>query len=72
MELEEALRKIKTLRGLIPICASCKKIRSDEGYWQKLEEYLTEHSEADFTHGFCPECLEKMEMEIKALTRSKM
>ena len=66
-ELEEALAKIKTLHGLIPICASCKKIRSDKGYWQQLEEYLAEHSEADFTHGFCPECLEKMEMEVKAI-----
>jgi len=66
-ELEEALKKIKTLRGLIPICASCKKIRSDKGYWQQLEEYLTEHSEADFTHGFCPECLKQMEMEVKAI-----
>ena len=66
-ELEAALTKIKTLRGLIPICASCKKIRSDKGYWQQLEEYLAEHSEADFTHGFCPECLEKMEMEVKAI-----
>jgi len=66
-ELEEALKKIKTLRGLIPICASCKKIRSDKGYWQQLEEYLAEHSEADFTHGFCPECLKQMEMQVKAI-----
>src|SRR5512139_1857683 len=66
-ELEEALAKIKTLRGLIPICASCKKIRSDKGYWQQLEEFLTEHSEADFTHGFCPECLKQIEMEAKAI-----
>jgi hypothetical protein len=47
------------------MCAYCKKIRSDKGYWQQLEEYLTEHSEADFTHGICPECLQKMEMEVK-------
>jgi CheY-like chemotaxis protein len=60
-ELKEALTKIKTLRGLIPMCAYCKKIRSDKGYWQQLEEYLTEHSEADFTHGLCPECLKKWE-----------
>ena len=64
-ELEEALAKIKTLRGLIPICASCKKIRDDTGYWQELEKYITEHSEADFTHGFCSECLKKMEIEVK-------
>ena len=64
-ELEEALAKIKTLRGLIPICASCKRIRDDTGYWQQLEKYITEHSEADFTHGLCSECLKQMEMEVK-------
>jgi CheY-like chemotaxis protein len=66
-ELNEALTKIKTLRGLIPMCAYCKKIRTDKGYWQQLEQYLTEHSEADFTHGICPECLTKMEMEAKTV-----
>ncbi len=70
-ELEEALKKIKTLRGLIPICASCKKIRNDTGYWQQLEEYLTEHSEADFSHGLCPECFRQMEMEVKAMADSE-
>jgi len=70
-ELEEALAKIKTLRGLIPICASCKKIRSDTGYWQQLEEYLAEHSEADFTHGLCPECLKQIEIEVKAIVDGK-
>jgi AmiR/NasT family two-component response regulator len=64
-ELEEALAKIKTLRGLIPICASCKKIRSDRGYWQQLEQYLMEHSEADFTHGLCPECCKQMEIQVE-------
>ena len=66
-DLEGALAKIKTLRGLIPICASCKKIRRDTGYWQQLEEYLAEHSEADFTHGLCPECVKQIEMEVKAI-----
>ncbi len=66
-ELEEAMAKIKTLRGLVPICASCKKIRSDQGYWQQLEGYLTEHSEADFTHGLCPECLKEIEIEVGAI-----
>ena len=70
-ELEEAFAKIKTLRGLIPICASCKKIRSDQGYWQQLEQYLAEHSEADFTHGLCPECLKQMEMQANAIVDSK-
>jgi len=66
-ELEGALAKIKTLSGLIPICASCKKIRDDNGYWQQLEQYLTEHSEADFTHGLCTECLKEMETQVKAI-----
>jgi len=70
-ELQEALTKIKTLRGLIPICASCKKIRSDKGYWQRLEVYLTEHTEADFTHGICPECLKQTEMQVNAIADSK-
>ncbi len=69
-ELEEALAKIKTLRGLIPICAACKKIRDDTGYWKQLEEYLTEHSAADFTHGLCPECLKQVEMQVKAIDES--
>lgn len=55
-ELKEALETVKTLSGLIPICANCKKIRDDEGYWQKLEKYISEHSNAIFTHGICPDC----------------
>lgn len=55
-QLESALANIKTLRGLIPICASCKKIRDDAGYWTSLETYLHKHSEADFSHGICPDC----------------
>ena len=55
-ELQVALGKIKTLRGLLPICASCRKIRDDRGGWQSLEEYILTHTEADFTHGICPEC----------------
>jgi len=66
-ELEEALRKIKTLRGLIPICASCKKIRDDKGYWQRIEHFIKEHSEADFTHGLCPECLLEMKTGLETL-----
>jgi PAS domain S-box-containing protein len=64
-ELREALAKIKTLKGLIPICAWCKKIRDDKGYWNLLETYLKEHSEAEFTHGICPECLSKVEQQEK-------
>ncbi|MFC1976210.1 response regulator [Chloroflexota bacterium] len=55
-ELQEALAKVKLLSGLLPICAHCKKIRDDEGYWQQVEIYVKDHSEADFSHGFCPDC----------------
>ena len=58
--LEEALKNVKTLTGFLPICANCKKIRDDEGYWQQIEEYIMDHSEADFTHGICNECVEKL------------
>ena len=58
-ELQEAMSKIKTLSGLIPICAWCKKIRDDKGYWQTVEQYIEEHSQAEFTHGMCPECQKK-------------
>ncbi len=59
-ELQRALREVKVLRGLIPICASCKKIRNDGGFWQQLEEYIGEHSEAEFSHGLCQPCLKKL------------
>ena len=59
-KLQDALDKIKTLRGIIPICASCKKIRDDEGYWNEIESYIKKHSEADFSHGICPECARKL------------
>jgi len=59
-ELQKALREVKVLRGLIPICASCKKIRNDGGFWQQLEEYIGEHSEAEFSHGICQPCVEKL------------
>jgi phosphoserine phosphatase RsbU/P len=59
-ELQQALKEVKVLRGLIPICASCKKIRNDGGFWQLLEEYLAEHSEAEFSHGLCQPCIKKL------------
>jgi sigma-B regulation protein RsbU (phosphoserine phosphatase) len=59
-ELQKALREVKVLRGLIPMCASCKKIRNDGGFWQQLEEYLGEHSEAEFSHGLCQPCIKKL------------
>lgn len=58
--LERALKEVKTLSGLIPICSNCKKIRDDEGYWQQVETYVRNHSTADFSHGICPECYEKL------------
>ncbi len=58
-ELESMREQVKVLQGLIPICAHCKKIRNDQGFWTQLEAYLAEHSEADFTHGICPECLQQ-------------
>jgi len=59
-ELHTALEEVKTLRGIIPICASCKKIRDDKGFWQQVEVYVSAHSEAMFSHGSCPECTEKI------------
>jgi PAS domain-containing protein len=59
-ELKEALAKVKTLTGLLPICSSCKKIRDDKGYWTQVEVYVRDHSEADFTHSICPDCASKL------------
>jgi len=59
-ELEQALSEVKALRGFIPICASCKKIRNDKGYWQQIEIYIQERSEALFSHGICKDCMKKL------------
>ncbi len=59
-ELSEALANVKQLSGLLPICASCKKIRDDKGYWNQLEHYISDHSSADFTHGICPDCAKEL------------
>jgi PAS domain S-box-containing protein len=59
-ELQAALASIKTLRGFLPICASCKKIRDDKGYWNQLEIYLREHADVEFSHGICPDCARKL------------
>jgi phosphoserine phosphatase RsbU/P len=56
-ELERALREVKVLHGLIPICAKCKRVRTDNGDWQYLEEYIQTHSEAEFSHGICQVCI---------------
>ncbi len=59
-ELEEALANVKMLQGLLPICLYCKKIRDDRNYWQQLDKYVAEHTEARFSHGICPECYDKV------------
>jgi phosphoserine phosphatase RsbU/P len=59
-ELQAALRSVRKLQGLLPICAYCKKIRNDQNYWQQVEAYISEHTQAQFTHGICPECFEKI------------
>ncbi|MDM8527003.1 response regulator [Anaerolineales bacterium HSG24] len=59
-ELEVALAKVNALSNLLPICASCKKIRDDDGYWQEVEKYIQEHTDIKFSHGFCPDCLARL------------
>jgi sigma-B regulation protein RsbU (phosphoserine phosphatase) len=63
-ELRKALSQVKVLSGLLPICASCKKIRNDKGYWEQMEMYIRDHSEAEFSHSICPECAEKLYPEF--------
>ena len=59
-ELEKAFTEIKTLRGIIPICAACKKIRNDDGYWENVADYMAAHTEAEFSHGICPDCMKRL------------
>ena len=59
-ELQQALRKVKSLSGLLPICASCKKIRNDHGYWEQVERYFHVHGDVRFTHSICPQCFQKL------------
>jgi DNA-binding NtrC family response regulator len=58
-QLTEALENVKTLNGLLPVCASCRKVRDDKGYWSQIETYIQKHTTASFTHGMCPECAKK-------------
>lgn len=67
LQLEESMREIKVLRGIIPICMSCKRIRSDSGAWHQLEVYIRDHSEAEFSHGLCEECKQTLYPEFSAL-----
>lgn len=68
-ELRDALSKVRQLNGLLPICASCKKIRDDTGYWHQLETYIRSHSEAEFSHGLCPECVQKFYSDFDMKSR---
>ncbi len=71
-ELEEALARVKQLQGLLPICSYCKKVRDDRNYWQQVETYIEGHSDAQFTHGICPECREKyVEPELERLRQER-
>jgi hypothetical protein len=63
--LGDAIANIKQLSGMLPICASCKKIRDDKGYWNQIESYILDHSDAEFTHGYCPQCYEEIVKEIE-------
>ena len=63
-ELQKALAEVKTLSGMLPICASCKKVRDDKGYWKQIEAYLLDHSETKFSHSICPECAKKLYPEL--------
>jgi hypothetical protein len=64
VEVQTALHEVKQLRGMLPICSSCKRIRNDEGSWEQIEQYVRSHSDAEFTHGLCPECVRKLYPEI--------
>ena len=64
-ELQDALAKVKKLSGFLPICSSCKKIRDDEGYWNQIESYIRDHSEAEFSHSICPECVKKLYPDLE-------
>lgn len=70
-EREKALQEIRILSGLLPICAWCKKVRDDEGYWTQIEAYIAAHSQASFSHGICPECRQKQLSEMAALRAAK-
>jgi hypothetical protein len=68
-ELTDALGKVRVLRGLIPICAACKQVRTDGGYWQSVESYVSRHTGVDFSHGLCPACEKKALAELESDTR---
>jgi DNA-binding NtrC family response regulator len=67
LKLEKTLKELKVLKGMLPICSGCKRIRDDKGYWNQIELYISEHTEAEFTHGLCPECAEKYREEFRKM-----
>ena len=69
--LEDALSRVKRLQGLLPICSYCKRIRGDDQYWQQVDAYLAEHTEAQFSHGICPPCFQKVQQEIDDYERNR-
>jgi len=69
--LHDALANIKTLKGMLPICASCKKVRDDKGYWNQIEEYVRDHTDAEFSHGLCPDCAQKYYDQLSLLKAKK-
>ena len=71
-ELQTALANVKQLRGLLPICSYCKRIRGDDQYWQQVEGYISEHSDAQFSHGICPACFETLAAELDDETRQRL
>jgi DNA-binding response OmpR family regulator len=70
-ELQDALANVKQLRGLLPICSYCKRIRGDDQYWQQVEGYIADHSEAQFSHGICPSCYATISAELDEVARNK-
>lgn len=71
-ELQQALEQVRTLEGLLPICSYCKKVRQDDGYWREIEAYIEDHTDASFTHGYCPTCMEERVFpQIEELRRSR-
>jgi hypothetical protein len=70
-ELQTALSNVKQLRGLLPICSYCKRIRGDDQYWQQVEGYIAEHSDAQFSHGICPTCYATVSAELDAMAEHR-
>jgi hypothetical protein len=70
--VEDAVAQIKVLRGLLPICASCKRIRDDRGLWSQVEEYVASHSQAEFSHALCPACLDELYPEYAGRVKQRV